>query len=442
MKKVLKSGSAILLAALMAASVFGCSSTPANTSVASTGSGSGSSSSEVVIKYPTFRVGTNVGAKAEKKIIDGFNEKYKGKIKVEVEELPSDSSYTDKMKVLAASTALPDIVEGKDGVLELAIRNGQAIDLSSYVNADADYKKVIGPDAIKANTRDGKLYSISSGRQLIGYFYNKDLFAKAGITPAKTWDEFMSNLQKLSDKGITPISMMTGENCWSTNLLLGAMVGTANSTGNEFMTTKYPTSYNTPEMQASLDKIKTILSKYTTKDAIGAKYDIAANHFLQENTAIIANGPWMTTDFSNTDKATAGLADKIGVALYPNAGVYAQYEIGYMVCSKDKAKQDAAFEFIKYKTSAQSQQIMLEDSGTIPLTSEVQMSDEYKKSNPLVAQLISLSGNAKFMFNSIDQISYAGVITEMSKDYPSLVSGDMSVQDMTTAMTEAASKNK
>lgn len=443
MKKVLKSGSAILLAALMAASVFGCSSSSsANPGNASAAPSSGSSTSEVVIKYPTFRVGTNVGAKAEKKIIDGFNEKYKGKIKVEVEELPSDSSYTDKMKVLAASKALPDIVEGKDGVLELAIRNGQAIDLSSYVNADADYKKVIGPDAIKANTRDGKLYSISSARQLIGYFYNKDLFAKAGITPAKTWDEFMSNLQKLSDKGITPISMMTGENCWTTNLLLGAMIGTSSQAGSEFMTNKYPTSYNTPEMQAALGKIKTILSKYTTKDAIGAKYDIAANHFLQENTAMIVNGPWMTTDFSNKDKAAAGLANKIGVALFPNDGVYAQYEIGYMVCAKDKAKQDAAFEFIKYKTNADSQRIMLEDSGTIPLTGEVKMSDDYKQKNPLVAELIGLSTNAKYAFNSIDQISYAGVITEMSKDYPSLVSGDMSVPDMISAMTDAASKNK
>lgn len=445
MKRFLRSGTAILLAGILAASVAGCSgngnatsSAAANTSAVGTASNSG----EVVIKYPTYRVGTQVSAKAEKKIIDGFNEKYKGKIKVEVEELPSDQSYTDKMKVLASSNALPDVVEGKDGVLELAIRNGQAIDLASYVNADADYKKVIGQDAIDANTHDGKLYSISNGKQLIGYFYNKELFAKAGITPAKTWDEFMSNLQKLQGKEITPISMMTGENCWTTNLLLAAMIGTSGDAGNTFMKAKYPQTYDTAEMKAGLEKMKTILSKYTTKDAIGAKYDIAANHFLQGNTAIICNGPWMTADFSNKDKAVSGLADKVGVALFPNDGVFAQYEIGYMVCSKDKAKQDAAFEFIKYKTNAEAQGIMLEDSGTIPLTNEVKMSDDYKKNNPLIAELIDLSGTAKYKFNSLDQISYAGVITEMSKDYPALASGDMSAQDMVTALTKAAAKNK
>lgn len=445
MKRSFQSGMALLLAGIMAASAAGCSaSAPGGAaSAGSAASNSGAASGqEVVIKYPTYRVGTQVSAKAEKKIIDGFNEKYKGKIKLDVEELPSDQSYTEKMKVLAASNALPDVVEGKDGVLELGIRNGQAIDLTSYVNADPDYKKVIGQEAIDANTRDGKLYSISDGRQLIGYFYNKDLFAKAGISPAKTWDEFMSNCQKLSDKGITPISMMTGENCWTTNLLLSSMIGTANDAGNTFMKTKYPTSYDTPEVKAALEKVKTILGKYTTKDALGAKYDIAANHFLQENTAMICNGTWMTADFSNTDKAVKGLENKIGVALYPNDGIFAQYGIGYMLCSADKAKQDAAFEFIKYKTNAETQKIMLEDSGTVPLTNAVKMSDEYKKANPLMAQLIDMSSSAKYKYNSFDQISYSSVIEEMSKDYPSLSMGDMSVDDMVKAMTAAAAKNK
>ncbi len=442
MKKLFKSSTALLLAGMMAVSMVGCSGSNGSASKAPAATSNSTSGEVVTIKYPTYRVGSHLSAKAEKEIIDGFNEKYKDKIKLEVEELPSDQAYVEKMKVLAASNALPDVVEGKDGVLELAIRNGQAIDLSAYVNADADYKKVIGQDAIDANTRDSKLYSISNGNQLIGYFYNKELFGKAGITPAKTWDEFMSNCQKLQDKGITPISMMTGENCWATNLMLGAMVGTANEAGNTFMKTKHPTSYDTPEMKAALEKAKTVLSKYTTKDALGAKYDIAANHFLQGNTAMMCNGPWMAADFANTEKAAAGLADKIGVALYPNDGIFAQYEIGYMVCSADKAKQDAAFEFIKYKTNAESQKIMLEESGTVPLTSEVQMSEEYKKANPLMTELINLSGSAKYKFNSFDQISYASVIEEMSKDYPALSMGDMDVDGMVKAMTEAAAKNK
>lgn len=402
----------------------------------------GKSTEVVTIKYPTYRVGAHLSAEAEKIIIDGFNKEYEGKIKVEIEELPSDQAYAEKMKVLAASNDLPDVVEGKDGVLELAIKNGQAIDLNDYINQDETFKKEIGENAIAANTRDGKLYSISNGNQLIGYFYNKELFAKAEITPAKTWDEFMDNCQKLKDADITPISMMTGENCWTTNLLLGAMVGTDGDTGNSFMKTKYPESYETPEMVKALERIQVILEKYSTQDALGAGYAVAANHFLQGNTAMVANGPWMTGDFSDTEKAMEGLADKIGVALFPNDGVFAQYEIGYMICSSDKAKQDAAFEFIKYKTGKESQLIMLEKSGTVPLTSEVVISDEYKAANPLIAELIEIGGKAAIQFNTIDNISYSGVIEEMSRNYPALAMKDITADDMAKAMTEAAAKNK
>ena len=397
---------------------------------------------EIVISYPTYRVGTHVSAGTEAQLIEGFNEKYAGKYRVEIEELPSDTAYTEKMKVLASSNALPDVVEGKDGIRELAIRNGQAIDLTDLINADPDYKAEIGDAAIAANTIDGKLYSISHSNQLIGYFYNKEHFGEASITPAETWDEFMSNLEALKTAGHTPISMMTGENCWVTNLLLASMVGTDDKAGNELMTTKNPVDYNTPEMVEALGMIQTILSEYTTEDALGAKYDIAANHFMQGSTSIICNGPWMTTDFINPEKAMEGFSDKVGVALYPNNGVFEQYEIGYMVCAADPEKQEAAFEFVKHKTNAEAQRLSLEENGVIPLTPNVELSDEYIAENPLVAELIELSGSAEYKYNTFDNMSPASVIEAMSKSYPSLAMGDITPEEMCDLMTEAAADNQ
>lgn len=437
MKKA-KRISALLLAGVMTLSMAACG---AQSSTPNSGAGSGDSQGkEIVIKYPTYRVGEQVTAEAEKKIVDAFNEQYAGRIRVEVEELPSDQAYVEKMKVLAASNELPAVVEGKDGIIDLAIKNGQAIDLTEYVNSDPEYKKYIGEDAIAANTRDGKLYSVSTGNQPIGYFYNKDLFEQAGIEPAKTWDEFMSNLEALKNAGITPVSMMTGENCWTTNLLLASMIGTANEDGNKFMTTRYPDSYETPEVMAALENIRTILQEYTTKDALGGNYATAANHFLQGETAIIANGPWMVGDFTDTEKAKEGL--NVGVAVYPNNGAFNQYEIGYMICASTKEEQDAAWEFLKFKTGAFAQQTQLELGDVVPLTSEIELSDEYKAKNPLVAEIITGALEADYKFNTLDNISYASVIETMSKNYPALVSGDMSVEDFAKAMTEAAAKNK
>lgn len=461
MRKKFMKAAAVLLSAAMVMGMTGCGQKAEQETTApaaetkteaakteaekakETTSGTEKGTGEVItISYPTYRVGTHLSADSEAAIIEGFNEKFKGVYEVKIEELPSDEAYADKMKILAASKELPDVVEGKNGVRELAIANGQAVDLTSFINEDEEYKKVIGDAAIRANTVDGKLYSIANGNQIIGYFYNSEMFEKAGIQPARTWEEFMSNCEKLSAAGITPVSMMTGENCWTTNLLFAAMIGSSNKAGNTFMNTKYPETYQTPEVEGALDMIRVILEKYSTKDAVGADYNTAANHFLSGETAIICNGPWMNGDFSDPEKAVEGLSGKVKAAMYPNNGAFANYEVGYMVCAKDEAHQRAAWEFIKYKTGEESQRIMLEMDDTVPLTAEVDIPAEYQEKNPMVSQIIEEGNQADYKFCTLDNMAYASVITEMSNAYPSLVSGDISSAEMCQLMDEAAAKNK
>ena len=458
MKRQLKKAAVLALSAAMVMGMSGCGKKEEPAASATTASAAEETKTEaaagetaagvekaaevITISYPTYRVGTHLSADSEAALIEGFNEKFKGVYEVKIEELPSDEAYADKMKILAASKELPEVVEGKNGVRELAIANGQAVDLTSFINEDEEYKKVIGDAAIRANTVDGKLYSIANGNQIIGYFYNSEMFEKAGIQPAETWEEFMSNCDKLSAAGFAPISMMTGENCWTTNLLFAAMIGSSNEAGNQFMNTKYPETYKTPEVEHALDMIQTILQKYSTKDAVGADYNTAANHFLSGETAIICNGPWMNGDFSDSEKAVEGLSDKVKAAMYPNNGAFANYEVGYMVCAKDEAHQKAAWEFIKYKTGKEAQMLMLEMNDTVPLTSEVEIPAEYQEKNPMVSQIIEEGNKADYKFCTLDNMAYASVITEMSNAYPSLVSGDITSADMCQLMDEAAAKNK
>lgn len=72
--------------------------------------------------------------------------------------------------------------------------------------------------------RDGRIYASSSEGQLIGYYYNKELFNQAGIKPAETWEEFFDNCDRLLAAGITPLAMDTADGAWCTQLLLGAMI--------------------------------------------------------------------------------------------------------------------------------------------------------------------------------------------------------------------------
>lgn len=444
-----RKATAVILAALLSAAAAGCAQQAAGPEAATaqpavtTPEASPQPPQEVIeITYPTFRVGAHNAAAAETEYLKQFEEKFGDRIKVVVEALPSDQAYYDKMKILAASSELPDVVEGNFGVLEAAIKNGQVIDLQSYVDADAQYKSEIGEEALKANTIDGKLYSISNGMQMVGYFYNKEIFEKAGIQPAKTWPEFMENCEKLKSAGFVPLSLMTGENCWTTNLILASIIGTSGEEGNKFMNTKYPETYQKPFVNDAFTMVQKMLKDYTTEDALGAIYANAANHFLTGKTAIIANGPWMTPDFSNTEKAPEGFDKKVGVAIFPEGGVISQFERGFSICAKTKEKQDAAFEFIRFKTNANGQKIHLELAGVLPLTSNIEFSEEFKQKNPLVVDLVKLSDQVKYRYQSVGATCYPSVDDAISKLYPELVSGKLSPADMTRKLDEAAAKNK
>lgn len=430
-KKVLTIGAALLMCAA-AAVAGGKKDAKANDGV-------------IEVSYATFMVGTHASAEAEKIVIDEFNKQYAGKIRVVVEELPSDDAFVDKMKILATSKSLPDVIIGKNGIRELAIKNGQAVDLIPALKADAEWAKYVGEAAMEYNmTDDGKLYSISNQRQVVGYFYNKDMFKKAGITPAKTWKEFMSNNEKLKAAGFAPLSLMTGENAWTTNLLLAAYIGSQGKEGNDFMNTTYPETYSTTAMVEGLTMLQECLQKYTTSDAVGAIYANAANNFLQENTAIIANGPWMCPDFSDDSKAAAGLADRIGVALYPEDGLISQFEVGYILNTngKSEAEQAAALEFLKFKTGAWAQAVFLDKAGVLPLTEHVEISDAYKAENPLMADLLELAGGAKYRFENIDNTAYASVVDEFAVRYPELVYGQITPKEMADALTRAIANHK
>jgi raffinose/stachyose/melibiose transport system substrate-binding protein len=55
---------------------------------------------------------------------------------------------------------------------------------------------------------DDKQYGVPYNLGMVGLWYNKALFKKAGISePPATWDEFLADVEKLKAAGITPIAL-------------------------------------------------------------------------------------------------------------------------------------------------------------------------------------------------------------------------------------------
>ncbi|MDR1902473.1 MAG: ABC transporter substrate-binding protein [Treponema sp.] len=397
----------------------------------------------VVLTYPHYAVGTHLARPAWEALYKRFSEKYKGQISIKVEELPSDQVYIDKMKVLAASKELPDVIDGKNGLRDLAIQNGQAVELSAFLDRDPDFRDlVIGQASIIANTTaDGKIYSICPWNQVIGYYYNKEMFQKAGISPAKTWDEWFSNCDKLKAIGVAPLALMTGENSWTTNLILSAMVASRGAAGEAFMNTLHPTTYQTPEMIAALTDIQRCLQNYTTPDALGSLYANAANNFMMEQAAIIANGAWMVADFSNPDKTAKGFDQKVGWAMYPGDGLVTSYPEGYVLCSPPE-RVEAGWTFLKELCTRESQMENLRFRGDLPTASDLEIPEDIRQKMPLVALHAESVGQMKYHGNTFDVLAYAGVIDAFGRYYAELAAGTITPAVMAAKLDEAAAAAK
>jgi raffinose/stachyose/melibiose transport system substrate-binding protein len=62
--------------------------------------------------------------------------------------------------------------------------------------------------ALSVYGQDGKYYGVPFDMGAVGFWYNKALFAKAGIAqPPATWDDLLQDVQKLKSAGITPIAL-------------------------------------------------------------------------------------------------------------------------------------------------------------------------------------------------------------------------------------------
>lgn len=434
---------ALTLAALMTAGCLsGCGGGGETTDE---GASTESTGEEIVINYPTFQCGVNTASPVVDQLIEEFNAEYAGKYRIQKEDVPGDANYVDKIKVQLGTGDLPPVVYGGGyNLLDLALAKDVVVDLTSYVEADPEWKALYSDVALTTNSRDGKIYASSSEGSLIGYFYNQELFEKAGIAePAKTWDEFWEQCDKLKAAGITPLALDTADSAWVTSLWAGAMIATSGDEGYEFMKQMNPIDYNNQPTIDAFTNVQKMLQEYTTLDAIGGKYEHAANNFLSGQAAMIANGPWMIGDFSDETKTTADFADKVGVAIFPGNFVYDAPIQGYFVTKQDDpALEEAAVEMVKFFTSAHAQQVALEVQGMVPASSTVEITETAKQNYPLLVEFLDLAEGATVRTDNLQATMYPNLLDVVSQDLPLLASGEMTPTEFCQTLSTEAAKNQ
>lgn len=393
--------SVLLCAGMIASMAAGCGSNEGGNSKQEERK---SSDGKVVLNVINYHVGTDYAAEYYDYLFTEFQKTEEGKnVEFKFEEIPTTDAYNQKIKLLISSGDLPDIVfNGGNNIINLAVESGKVQDLTSYFEEDPEWKAQFDESSLEFNSVDGKIYGVPVSKEISYIYYNKDLFEQAGLEAPdvayETWDDFFKACDTLKEKGITPLGMDTADLGWLTNLWYSGLIGTAGDTGNEFMNAMYPTDYNTPEVEKATTDLQKMLAEYTTADAVGGKYDTMATHFFNSEVAMFPNGPWMIPDIRSEEKAPAGFYDKVGIMLLPEYGMEMVPTPGDMVGAKDPEKIEAAVAFLKFETSIENQLKGLEMAGLQPVSSQVEIPDSLKDSDPLMAEVLEIQPKAKWTY--------------------------------------------
>ena len=151
---------------------------------------------------------------------DEFNSR-QDKINFVVEMQSGD--YNQYLGAKVASNDLPDMffLNPYTQVQQFA-ETGRIMDLS-----DASFTTRIYDSSKASCTYDGKIYGYPENVEMLGIFYNQELFEKAGITEVpKTMSQMKDVCAKLQENGITPFAA-TYKEAWTVNHLFSCLQGTA-----------------------------------------------------------------------------------------------------------------------------------------------------------------------------------------------------------------------
>lgn len=454
--KVMKKIFSIFLILVMVTSLMvGCSKTEdtrvdnsketQKAEVKSDSSSKDESSKEVVLNIPHYKAGQNVGGKFFLPQVERFNKKYEGMYEVVIDEIPQDS-YMEKIKQLAQQNKLPALIEGaeKEWFEKVIIANDRYYDLSNFIDSNPDLKDLLVVDSMMYNAVGSSIVSMPlTVVRPIGLYYNDDMLDVEGGIGSLSIDEFTTLLEGQEQK----IAFMTAENAWTTSLFFTAIVAEQEN-GLDMIKTGVMnpvTDYTTDLWVNSFTKLQYYLQNLASSNTLGAAYADAANSFMSESAAVIANGPWMTGDFAPeaSDKWSNDFnGDKVKGDIYPgNVAIASTDGYGWWIPSGlPEDETEAALAFLEFINSPEElEAYMLAEGGIAPFLTPSQEYLDELANNRILSELSNAVNRDTIFTPMATAVMPASVSNEeFGKLLPKLIDGTYTPMEFAEKLSEKA----
>lgn len=129
-------------------------------------------------------------------------------VDIKISVIGTDQNYQQKLETAMQAGTPPDIFQSwGGGVMQEYAQAGQLQDISSALQQNG-WGDTFSQSALSLYSYNGHYYGVPWDIGAVGFWYNPTLFAKASIQqPPATWNDFLTDIQKLKTAGIIPIAL-------------------------------------------------------------------------------------------------------------------------------------------------------------------------------------------------------------------------------------------
>lgn len=268
----------------------------------------------------------------------------------------------------------PDVAQVNQGRNSMGalVQAGVLLPLDDYV-AQYQWGNVFSTSVASRNSfstdgrvfGQGSLYGVSPTAEVVGVFYNKDIFKSNGWKVPATFEEFEALLKDIKAKGITPISFgsLDGWNAiheFSSIQHLLVSQDYINNLTYGVNNVSFDTPENVQAAQILLDWSK---AGYFTDGYPGIGYDDSNNLFKSGQGAMTITGSWLTAEL------LTGTDQQFGFFLMPPYSGKAAMSIGGVgipfSIRKTSLEPELSAEYLNWMISPRAAELWAE-AGMLP----------------------------------------------------------------------------
>jgi len=245
-------------------------------------------------------------------------------------------------------------------------RTGKVAPLDAYY---AKYKW----DGINAfyrgrNSYKGNIYGVPMEQDLMGVYYNRDLFKKLGLEVPKTYAEFQAVAAKVKEAGYVPIAFGNRDR-WPATNTLSLILGLTAGREAEEKVLFGDGNWNDPAFKKAAETIADWAKQgYFPRGFNGIGYDEANALFLGGRAAMTVTGSWVLQDMARGAKFDLGVfmlpPISEGVPAGTMWGEGSQWQIA---ASAPQATKDAAAAYVDCLISPEHRQVWVEKGFLVPI---------------------------------------------------------------------------